>query len=464
MGSYDCTVSSDSTWAEVLADLNRFITAITGEEQGARKWIASLDHGQNLTDQLNTFKPIWSNVSCVDIGSLGESDLSLNDIQVIVNGIRNTIKSLNLDPKPLSCVSTEFGNAAFDIVAIEAYADPPGTGDRNAILSTLRSRLDKEVAALNGKPFMIIPMGYSRNYDFADLGNNEAVLLDGFKYAYEHKPQCIGVCTFSWARASGSRELGLGDFLIRGRSIYTGADTGDPEPIATYVPPAPIVGPGFIWSQRVNDVFPAGSATVDIAWLRKDGSKGEVSVPWTLTQSTSGDDCILQQSIGILTFADGQIGSIITVPIPPATGKGRRVWRMLLDIANAKGGVQFVDRGKWITVQSADNSINIAPVSCVVLPGNPVGALLVRDGDLSQPITGHWQLVKGTGVWDRDFAKGPGWNQAGEFSFAAGQAIYGIAAALVTLPTALLGATWVVKILDSTAPIGRTSECLITVQ
>jgi hypothetical protein len=137
---------------------------------------------------------------------------------------------------------------------------------------------------------------------------------------------------------------------------------------------------------------------------------------------------------------------------------------MTLDVAHATGGAIFDDKGVWVTVGAPDNSINLAPVSAAVLPGNPVGVLLLRDGDLSQPVTGHWQLVKETGVWDRDFAKGPGWNQAGEFSFAAGQAIYGLAAAVVTMPTALPGATWTVLLLDATAPLGRTTSTEVTIQ
>jgi hypothetical protein len=92
--------------------------------------------------------------------------------------------------------------------------------------------------------------------------------------------------------------------------------------------------------------------------------------------------------------------------------------------------------------------------------------MILRDGDLSQPVTGHWQLVKDTGVWDRDFAKGPGFvaGQPQEFAFAAGQNIYGLAQYVVTLPTALPGATWRAVLLDATAPIGRTASTEVTIQ
>jgi hypothetical protein len=121
----------------------------------------------------------------------------------------------------------------------------------------------------------------------------------------------------------------------------------------------------------------------------------------------------------------------------------------------------YIDELTW-----SDNSVNLAPASVAVLAGNPVAVMILRDGDLSQPVTGHWQLVKDTGVWDRDFAKRPGFvaGQQQEFAFAVGQAIYGLAQYVVTMPTAVPGATWRVVLLDATAPIGRTSSTLVTVQ
>jgi hypothetical protein len=359
---------------------------------------------------------VWDRVDWLEFDSLDEYGGDASDVAAAGATLRATTNSMGLAPKPLALtqyagqIADGSGVArckAVDICSLEGYVSPPGTGPRVGEVAKVNALLDSQAAAVAPQPVIGISMGYSRNYDYLSRSNNEAVLLAAFGWCSAHEPQCIGVDTFSWARASGSRELGFGAYLQRGLSIVQGHDSGTPEPEDLPAPtpkPTPIVGPGSIVTPSVNNVFPAGTTTAAIGIARKDGTRGEIVLSYSVTCDSTGEDCTgANVAAGALTFADGADGAVLSFTIPPQTQPGQRVW--LVRELSVSGGGQ-IDSGPGpshfhvtVAARDSDPSVNFWVSSGLVVPGNPWGIVLER-GDCRQPEAGSWCLEPGSTLAD----------------------------------------------------------------
>jgi hypothetical protein len=151
-------------------------------------------------------------------------------------------------------------------------------------------------------------------------------------------------------------------------------------------------------------VFPAGTTTVNVDVGRKDGTKGEIVLSYSVTCDSIGDDCTGGNvPAGALTFPDGSVGATMYFPVPPQTQPGQRVWLVrLLSVSN--GGQ--IDSGPGpshfhVTVapEATDASVNFWLSSGLTIPGNPWGVILTR-GDCQQPASGTWCIETGSTLVD----------------------------------------------------------------
>jgi len=185
---------------------------------------------------LKALTPFWDRVSCLELadeprwkgltGVAEVSDLARKlSTAVTVAQTKATVTKLGLSQRPCSVVysTRQFPGApvqSLDIVGIEAYCDLPGStfsADNVKWLTAYLARAKAMVPA--GKQIHIVPMSYSRNYDWLAIRDmakgspeyNNAIqtLIDLQNVAYKAAAtdkRVVGLNFFSWARASGSRE------------------------------------------------------------------------------------------------------------------------------------------------------------------------------------------------------------------------------------------------------------------
>jgi hypothetical protein len=473
----DCMVNgTDTTLDDEITCEQQYVQAMENDYPGL-PWIITIDERGRQADQYALY-PWCKDRWCAVTGSDEWCDESASKANVKAQVDAYHAETLAAYGHPLPVIGvlgpqgiTESwcdGWDQWDIPALELYALPPTTPDQ------MENAWNQAVAMIPASQTVgACLQAYSRNGAILDPQQMASYPARGWQVAARNA-RVRFVIPFSGWRVYGTqyhRPI-LGPVARWGVACYlAGTDCANPptpSPAATPEPtPKPTPNPGRVLDYRANVVYSAGTTHADVPWIRSTGTLGQLTVPWTLACSTPGPDCdSLTGLSGVLVFPNGSVSATAGIDFPPSVLLGRRVWRMTLDVAHATGGAIYDDKGCWVTVGASDNSVNLAPASVAVLAGNPVALMILRDGDLSQPVTGHWQLVKETGVWDRDFAKGPGFvaGQPQEFAFVAGQAIYGLAAYVATMPTALPGATWKVVLLDATAPIGRTASAEVVIQ
>lgn len=210
-----------------------------------------------LKDVLKAMAPFWPRVTTLELAD--EPKWNKAKTAAKAAEVRAALKSLVFPQRPLIVVYStgQFPGApvdALDGVGIEAYCDLPGSPFSTINQDRLTRYLQKAMAAVpKTKDIHLVPMAYSRNYDWLNIRNltkgspayknaiGTLVALQGVALtAAKSDKRVVSMNFFSWARASGAQEYKQLAAAVRATgkaALAYKPPTGPPSPEPPPEPP-----------------------------------------------------------------------------------------------------------------------------------------------------------------------------------------------------------------------------------
>jgi hypothetical protein len=463
---YDCSPTNDTPIDQQVANLNRLIFSIERDFPG-KKYITSA-YSTDVTDLMTKFMcfaNVWDRLQWIEVTDEPADDVN---IQHMCDVVKAVIKQLSLPEKPtlLNFTPAQILNSDRwkipDIVSFEIYSDPPGNGDRNDIITPVLANAQHQLDKIGNKPFVIVPQAYSRNYDYTNRENLEAVLAAGIRFAVDHRPQCKGYVSFSYCRPSGARETGeiLLRQLRRGMALWNNKPDPGPEPPGAPIPAPPPVGPGEVGWDKNAYAYPARTLLGTAYVQRYNGKQGRISVDYH-TEDVLGQAGIdyIEQS-GTLVFEDGEEWKTIQISVTGSKFVGHKEIRLkLTNPVNTKIGTpnsRIVVWSAWPCVEFLSPKVN-------GYAGNMTGCSIIRSEE-SIDTEVFVETVPISAVSGRDYVP-----FVGKLKFPATGTLLPLSIEVrpTTDPNGLVGGLqFKVKITSLTngAVLGKASECLVTIQ
>ena len=200
-------VSDDPNWPLLLQQ-----SLATAVAEGRRIHLG-LDLGPGGTWQtmIDVARPFWSSVVRVELAD--EPAWTLAETNQMIAQVDSFLASRGLGRPPggygivyLYNQPIPAGASAPGLtwVGVEAYIDPPGSGNSQVDIQNLRARVGAQLAQVPaGKSIVLVPMAYDRNGAWPNIDTLRDLQAPMYLLAF-NDPRVVAINMFSYTRAGGS--------------------------------------------------------------------------------------------------------------------------------------------------------------------------------------------------------------------------------------------------------------------
>jgi len=168
--------------------------------------------GGEMGRLLDMVAPFWSKV--VRIEMQDEPGWSRAETESNIAQLRSMLDARGLEQRPIGVVYTQnqirFEDAIFanglDWVGLEAYVNPPGSGDSQDNVNALNDFLNMAKARVPAsKDLVLVMQAYDRNGAWTNIDTLRDLQAVPYLHAY-NDPRVVAITMFSYARPGGSRD------------------------------------------------------------------------------------------------------------------------------------------------------------------------------------------------------------------------------------------------------------------
>jgi hypothetical protein len=306
--------------------------------------------GATTSTDIDAAASVWNKIDIIYLAD--EPTWDQATAQSNIAAFKNLVTSKGLSQKPVlvNFTSSQILNGTgylatnLDIVGFESYVDPSLQNDPN-LISLLSTQISQMKAKIGNRKMIITAQGYARNYCpsaptycWSNLTSLQSIQTVPYMSAY-NDANVIGITIFSYARPTGTREIG--DCLINEHKKIWGAMTGGIQPasascgggtIGGGTPPA-----GIQYKNLGNGTFP------DVTW-----HNGRV---WLAVQQPGGSGAVINLYSGLPDLTD---------------------WRLEKTFDEATGGQAFPRLSSyggnlWMAYRNGSDNIRLRNIDAILL-------------------------------------------------------------------------------------------------
>jgi len=200
-------VSDDPNWPSLLDQ-----SLATAVAEGRRIHLAlDLSPGGTWQTMLEVARPYWPSIVRIELAdepawTLAETNAMIQQVDsfLAARGLPRPpggygVVYLYTQPIPLAAAAPGLA-----WVGVEAYIDPPGSGNSEIDIQNLRTRVGAQLAQVPaGKSIVLVPMAYDRNGAWPNLTTLRDLQIPMYLLAYSD-PRVVALNLFSYTRAGGS--------------------------------------------------------------------------------------------------------------------------------------------------------------------------------------------------------------------------------------------------------------------